>query len=77
MDSVFLIWHVHQFPDREDDEKLIGVYRTETDAQDAIQRLRDKPGFQETPDRFVVDRYELNLDHWTEGYVTVYPDARQ
>jgi len=53
-----------------DDEKLIGVYRVQADAQAAIERLRNKPGFVTFPDGFHIDRYELNRDHWTEGYVT-------
>jgi hypothetical protein len=28
---VFLLWHAREFSDGEDDEKLIGVYRTEGD----------------------------------------------
>ena len=44
MESVFLLWHVHEFSEtKESDEKLIGVYRTEEDAKAAILRLADKP----------------------------------
>lgn len=66
MKSVHLLWHVH-----DDDEKLIGVYATKADAVAAKERLRQKPGFANTPEGFQIDEYELNLDHWTEGYVTV------
>jgi len=77
MESVFLLWHAHEVPDQEDDEKLIGVYRTEADAQDANQRLKEKSGFCETPAGFVVDRCGLNLDHWTEGYRTICAETRR
>jgi hypothetical protein len=70
VDSVFLLWHVHQVNDK-DEEKLIGVYRTEHDAKAAIQRLAKKPGFMLTPEGFQYDRYEVNRDHWTEGFVQV------
>ena len=66
MDEVFLLSHVSE----SDDENLIGAYRVHADAQAAIERLRDKPGFVTFPDGFHIDRYELNRDHWTEGYVT-------
>ena len=66
MDEVFLLSHVSE----SDDEKIIGVYRVHADAQAAIERLRNKPGFVTFPDGFHIDRYELNRDHWTEGYVT-------
>jgi hypothetical protein len=48
---------------------LIGVYRTEADAKAAIERLRHKPGFTTFPDGFQVSPYELNQDHWTDGFV--------
>lgn len=70
MEPVFLLWHVQSFPDSaNDDEKLIGAYRTEEDAKAAIVRVKGKPGFAEAPHGFLVDEYELNKDRWTEGYV--------
>jgi hypothetical protein len=70
MESAFLLWHVQSFPGSDnDDEKLIGAYRTEEDAKAAIVRVKDKPGFVDAPEGFLIDRYELNKDHWTEGYV--------
>ena len=38
VDDVFLLWHVHETGDGQEDEKLIGVYRTRDDAA-AIQRV--------------------------------------
>ena len=52
---------------------LIGVYRTEDDAKSAIERLRIKPGFVDVPDGFQICPYELNIDNWTDGYITVRP----
>jgi homoserine kinase type II len=54
-----------------DDEKLIGVYESQDAAQAAVERLRVQPGFRDTPEGFQIHRYEINRDHWTEGYVTV------
>lgn len=39
MQEVFILWHVHDSNGAED-EKFIGVYRTEADAKAAIERLR-------------------------------------
>ena len=61
MDEVFVLWHVREL-DGTNDEKLIGVYRAEPDAQTAIERLRDKPGFATFPDGFQIHQYELNLE---------------
>jgi hypothetical protein len=72
LETVFLLWHVHEFHDSKDrDEKLIGAYRTEEDAKAAIIRLADKPGFREAPAGFHISKYDLNKDHWTEGYKIV------
>jgi hypothetical protein len=70
MDTVVLLWHIHEMPEGQDDEKLIGVYRTAEDARAAIERLRDKPGFKERPEGFKYYTCVLNGDGWTEGYVT-------
>ncbi len=70
MEFVFLLWHVHRRSESaDDDEKLIGAYRSEEDARAAILRLRDKPGFRESLAGFEISKYELNKDNWTEGYV--------
>lgn len=52
MDSVYILWFVHEWEDedREDDELLIGVYSTEADARAAIERLKDKRGFSAMPE---------------------------
>ena len=70
MEAVYLLWHIHRMANGDDEEKLIGAYRTEADARTAIARLRHKPGFSETPEGFQIEPYELNKDHWVEGYVS-------
>jgi hypothetical protein len=70
MDAVYILWHVHSV-DGTEDEKLIGVYRSEDDASAVVLKLRDKPGFRETLDGFSIDRYPLNRTHWEEGFVRV------
>jgi hypothetical protein len=69
MNSVVILWHTHQKPEG-DDDKLIGVYRTEDDAKAAMERLRDKPGFRDLPEGFSFHTHVLNRDGWTEGYVS-------
>jgi hypothetical protein len=44
MNSVDLLWHMHAF-NGDDDEKLIGAYRSEQNAKTAIARPKNKPGF--------------------------------
>jgi len=72
MDSVFVVQHVHELDEDNEDVKFIGVYRTLIDAENAVERLRVMPGFKLHLDGFDITEYEINKDHWTEGFVTVY-----
>lgn len=67
---IFLVWHTHTISGV-DDEKLIGTYSSETEAQAAVVRLSDRRGFVDCKEGFLIDCYEINQDHWTEGYATV------
>lgn len=62
--NVYLLWHT----DKMGDEKLIGAYRSESDASLAIGRFKNKPGFSEGGE-FEISEYEINKDHWTGGFV--------
>jgi hypothetical protein len=73
-ERVFIVYHVHELPSGEEDSKLIGVYATEQDAAEAIERAKQKPGFKEHPDDFSINAYTLGKDHWTEGFVTLFPE---
>lgn len=75
MKFVYLLWHMRE-PGNNETAKLIGVSRSEDDAHAATARLRDQSGFRHFPDGFHIDRYEINKDHWTEGFVTAinHPD---
>jgi len=68
--EMFLLWHVHKFPDGEEDAKLIGVYSSRELAEEAQQRAVMQPGFRDRPSDFCISGYTVNQDHWQEGYVT-------
>ncbi|CAG0970258.1 hypothetical protein GPROT1_01514 [Gammaproteobacteria bacterium] len=68
---VFVIQHVHEIQEDKEDVKFIGVYSTEESARAAVARLSMQPGFRETTNGFHIDRYKLDEDLWTEGFVTV------
>ncbi len=65
--SACLLWFIPKHD--EDDQILIGVYDDKLEAQKAIERLRMKPGFSGSPEAFQVSEYELNKDHWVEGFI--------
>jgi homoserine kinase type II len=73
--DVYLLWHINEMPDDEEDAKLIGVYASAEDAERAKRRVLPQPGFRDLPERFQVSRYEVGRDHWTEGYITVTPES--
>ncbi len=66
---VHLLWFVQENAEGEDTELLLGVYSSEAAAKTAIQRLQHKPGFVSFPDGFQIHPYELDRDHWTEGFI--------
>ena len=63
--------HSRPLQDGDTDDKLVGVYATHQDAEAAIQRLKNKPGFKDTVDAFLIEEYAIGRDGWTEGFVTV------
>ena len=72
---VFVVQDEHEF-DGCDEVKFIGVYSSEERARAAVDRARALSGFCDYPDGFSVDSYEVDMDHWTEGFVTVPFDGR-
>ncbi|MFJ4653885.1 SPOR domain-containing protein [Nocardia sp. NPDC088792] len=68
MSSVFLVNHEYELNEGEDEIKRIGIYSSEAEAKNAIERLRQQPGFRDRQDCFVIHRYDIDKDYWTEGY---------
>lgn len=85
METVFLVQHSHVLPSGNEDVKIIGVYRTLDTAKAAIQRLGTQSGFAKHPSiidpgvaaggsGFYIGEYELDRDHWSDGFVTLAGD---
>jgi hypothetical protein len=70
---VYLAQHVHEFDDGHEDVKMLGVFSSEENAQAAIARVKDQPGFKDTPEGFHVTEYQVDTESvgWGEGFVTV------
>ena len=68
------LWHFDIAADAEwgDDgsERLVGFYSSAAQAEAAILRLRDKPGFRNWPDGFRVFGDTLDEDSWLDGFAT-------
>ena len=70
MTSAYILQHVHEMDDAEEQVKFIGVYSSRQKAQEAVTRLATRPGFADAPDGFHIDEYQLDQDHWGEGYIS-------
>jgi hypothetical protein len=74
MTIVYPLYHSRPLDDEEEEEekeeKFIGIYSSKAQAEAAIERLKDKPGFRDFPDGFRIYEDELDRDCWTEGFLT-------
>jgi hypothetical protein len=50
--------------------KFIGVYSSRNLAEEAVARLRTKPGFAGSPGGFSIDAVQLDQTSWEDGFVT-------
>ena len=75
MTTVYILHHVMREFEDDEDVKLIGVYSSDENAQSAIKRVGEQPGFSENLSGFQISHYELNKDQWREGFVTVVTNA--
>jgi hypothetical protein len=71
MAKVYVLHHVHSEEDGAEDVKFIGVYSSRENAQAAMTRLGQAPGFAEASAGFHIDEYQLDKDQWGEGYSTL------
>jgi hypothetical protein len=65
---VFLAMHVFRYEDGHENIRVIGIFSSKRRAQEAIRRLREKPGFRYRKRAFEISRYVLDLKHWTAGF---------
>jgi hypothetical protein len=65
--TVYLLSHVRA-DDEDQDMKVCGIYSSNQEARSAIRRLAVEPGFKDHQNGFYISEYEINKDHWTEGF---------
>ena len=73
--DVFMLWHVYELRDDfgiHDEEKLIGIFSSEANAQEAIEQLKDKEGFRDLPlCCFEIHKTKVDRIGWEDGFATV------
>lgn len=67
--NVYILFHINKL--NEEDSKLVGVYSSNEKAQKAKKKMKTLPGFKDSPNSFIIDRYELNKEYWIDGFITV------
>ena len=68
---IFLLQHSYLLEKDVYETKILGVYSTEQLALDAIKRYLKLDGFKFHPDDFYIDKYEINVDNWKEGFISI------
>lgn len=71
METVYLVQHVSDVNGEYEDVKLIGIFSSKEKANQAIQSLKTKPGFEEAKNGFSIDEIELDHVEWSEGYFII------
>lgn len=70
--NVWVVQHLTVHDTGDEDVLFIGVYSSNENAENAVERLKLQPGFCDTGDGFSIDPYTLDQDNWTEGFVTTH-----
>jgi hypothetical protein len=69
MKQVYILWHHHPDDPDDDNAKLLGVYSSKAIAEQRIEtKYRLLPGFSRGEGEFTIDAYEIDRDHWNEGF---------
>ncbi|MEY4880242.1 MAG: hypothetical protein RJB62_1711 [Pseudomonadota bacterium] len=65
---LYILRHEHVQRTGMREAKHIGIYTSKNLAQDAQQRSAQLQGFIDHPKHFFIDRVEVDIDLWPEGF---------
>ncbi len=68
LEHIFQISHTYTIHNFLDDERIIGVFLDENNAKEIVDDLKNKQGFKEHQDDFIIGRFTLNNQLWTTGF---------
>ena len=71
MKKVYLLQHVHEHTDNNEDVKVIGIYKTEKKCSISDRAIEVSKWFFTVPNGFYIDEYVLDQDDCREGFITV------
>lgn len=68
MEYVYLLEHVYEIGSTEE-IKTIGIFSSRKNAQEAVNQLRNKPGFRDHPKKaFLISKCKVDRIGWSEGF---------
>ncbi len=68
--EVYILHHVRQPGEEEEDVKLLGVFSSEELAQKSIEKYKKMEGFEDFQEGFSIDKYIVDKMEWGEGFIT-------
>ena len=68
-DFALLLQHSY-IKDGHEEVKIIGIYSSRKIAEKTVEQYKKLPGFKDYPDSFFIDAYELDENHWFEGFIS-------
>ena len=73
MKKVYLLWHTHINENLRngEDVKLLGTFSSVELAKNTENRAKLLAGFKDAVNGFHIAEYEIDKQHWTEGFVTL------
>lgn len=71
MTHVFLLSYEIPIYEEDSEVKIIGVYSALENAEKALLEYQKCDKFKDYSERFYIGKWKLNMDFWSDGYVTV------
>lgn len=68
LESVFCLSHIYTIHTHLDDERCIGIFSSYENGHNVMNELKDKSGFKDFADNFILEEVVLNAMHWTTGF---------
>lgn len=68
MSQLYVLLHRHRHEGGEVDEKLLGIYRSQTAGSEGICRLEVQPGFRNHPQNFLLTPRTVGEFSWADGF---------
>lgn len=69
---LYSLYFTREYDHRQDTELSIGIYSSREEAEAIVERLQNKPGFNEYPEGFAIHETRVGLTGWVEGFITTY-----